>query len=77
MNQTPFKKKSWSPYTVGTLLGVLSWITFAFMNKALGVSTTFVRIVGIPVDRLHFRLGSDSDENRILRIRLLLTVKRT
>jgi uncharacterized protein len=36
----------WSPYTVGAALGVLSWITFATMGKALGTSTTFVRVVG-------------------------------
>ncbi len=36
----------WSPYWVGIAIGVLSWITFAFMGKALGVSTTFVRAAG-------------------------------
>ncbi len=41
-----FKKARWSPYWVGVAIGVLSWITFAFMGKALGVSTTFVRAVG-------------------------------
>lgn len=39
------KRTQWSPYLVGILLGMLSWITFATMNKALGVSTTPVRIV--------------------------------
>ena len=33
----------WSPYWVGAAIGILSWITFALMGKALGVSTTFVR----------------------------------
>lgn len=36
----------WSPYAVGAGIGVLSWITFAFMDKALGTSTTFVRATG-------------------------------
>ncbi len=36
----------WSPYWVGAAIGILSWVTFAFMGKALGVSTTFVRAVG-------------------------------
>jgi len=36
----------WSPYAVGASIGVLSWITFAFMDKALGTSTTFVRVSG-------------------------------
>lgn len=42
-----FKKDRWSPYLVGTLLGLLSWVTFLGMNKALGVSTTFVRLAGV------------------------------
>lgn len=40
------KRKRWSPYGVGAGIGMLSWVTFAFMNKALGVSTTMVRAVG-------------------------------
>jgi uncharacterized membrane protein YedE/YeeE len=40
------KQKSWSPYVGGALLGVLSWLTFAVSDKALGVSTTFVRATG-------------------------------
>ena len=40
------KEKRWSPYGVGAGIGILSWVTFAFMNKALGVSTTMVRAVG-------------------------------
>ena len=40
------KKPSWSPYLVGTGIGILSWITFIFMQKALGASTSFVHFVG-------------------------------
>jgi hypothetical protein len=40
------KKARWSPYAVGTGVAVLSWVTFALMNKALGVSTTMVRATG-------------------------------
>ena len=36
----------WSPYLVGVGIGVLSWITFALMGKALGTSTSFVRVAG-------------------------------
>ncbi len=36
----------WSPYLVGAALGILSWITFATMGKALGTSTTMVRAAG-------------------------------
>ena len=41
------KRPRWSPYLVGAGLGVLSWITFFFMGKTLGVSTTFVRAAGV------------------------------
>lgn len=40
------RQKRWSPYLVGTLIGVLSWLTFTTMDKALGVSTTFVNMAG-------------------------------
>jgi len=40
------KRPRWSPYLVGALIGVLSWITFAAMGKALGTSTTMVRVAG-------------------------------
>jgi hypothetical protein len=36
----------WSPYLVGVGIGVLSWITFGLMGKALGTSTTFVNAAG-------------------------------
>ncbi len=45
--QKALLKPRWSPYLVGAALGVLSWITFGLMNKALGVSTTFVRVAGL------------------------------
>jgi len=41
-----FRSPRWSPYAVGILIGVLSWITFAFMGKALGTSTSMVTIAG-------------------------------
>jgi len=42
----PLKKPRWSPYLVGSGIGVLSWITFAMMGEALGTSTTMVRAAG-------------------------------
>ncbi|PUU91869.1 MULTISPECIES: YeeE/YedE thiosulfate transporter family protein [Halanaerobium] len=35
--------ESWSPYIVGSLIGVLSWFSFIISKKALGTSTTFAR----------------------------------
>jgi hypothetical protein len=40
-------KERWSPYLVGAGIGVLSWITFGLMGKALGASTTMVRWAGM------------------------------
>lgn len=42
-----FRRPRWSPYVVGTGIGVLSWITFGLMGKALGTSTTMVRWAGL------------------------------
>jgi uncharacterized membrane protein YedE/YeeE len=42
-----FRKARWSPYVVGTLIGVLSWATFLIVDKPLGVSTAFVQTVGL------------------------------
>ena len=41
-----FGRERWSPWVAGAGIGVLSWATFLFMDKALGASTTFVRAVG-------------------------------
>lgn len=50
------RMERWSPYAVGAGIGVLSWITFFFMDKALGVSTSMVHIAGALeglVDKAH------------------------
>ena len=44
--KNPLTWARWSPYVVGVGIGVLSWITFGLMGKALGASTTFVRAAG-------------------------------
>ncbi|QNN22542.1 YeeE/YedE family protein [Planctomycetales bacterium ZRK34] len=41
------RQARWSPYVVGAGLGVLSWITFGLMDKALGTSTSFVNLAGL------------------------------
>jgi uncharacterized protein len=38
---------AWSPYLVGTLIGVLSMATFYFSNKPLGISTSYARLAGL------------------------------
>ena len=37
----PLVKKSWSPYVVGSLIGVLSWFAFATADQPLGITTAF------------------------------------
>lgn len=41
-----FRRERWSPYAVGAGIGILSWLTFAWMGHALGVSTTAVHVAG-------------------------------
>jgi len=38
------KLKTWSPYLVGSGIGILSWVTILFMKKTLGSSAAFMRI---------------------------------
>ncbi len=41
------KKPKWSPYLAGALLGLVSWFSVLTAGKYLGVSTTFVRTIGM------------------------------
>jgi hypothetical protein len=41
------KKTTWSPYLAGALIGVVSWFSVLTAGKYLGVSTTFVRTIGM------------------------------
>lgn len=38
---------AWSPYLVGALIGVLTWLTFYFSEKPLGASTAYARLAGL------------------------------
>jgi hypothetical protein len=44
---SPLRRKKWNPYVVGALIGVLSWITFLTMDKALGTSSSMVHVAGL------------------------------
>ncbi len=35
------RMRTWSPYLVGALIGILSWFTFASVDKPLGITTAF------------------------------------
>jgi len=41
------RAEQWSPYLVGALIGVLSWITFVISDKPIGCSTAFARTGGM------------------------------
>ncbi|MCK4872136.1 MAG: YeeE/YedE family protein [Phycisphaerales bacterium] len=45
--KNPLMLTTWSPYVVGAGIGILSWVTFAWMGKALGTSTTMARTAGV------------------------------
>ncbi|MBN2664871.1 MAG: YeeE/YedE family protein [Bacteroidales bacterium] len=38
---------NWSPYVVGTGIGILSWLSFLISGKPLATSTTFARTGGM------------------------------
>ena len=38
---------AWSPYLVGTLIGLLSMATFYFSNQPIGASSAYARIAGL------------------------------
>lgn len=50
---------AWSPYLVGTLIGLLSMATFYFSNKPLSVSTAYARLAGL-VGNLFSRSHTES-----------------
>jgi hypothetical protein len=43
----PLKLKSWSPYVVGALLGVLSWFAFGTADKHLAVTLQFEHVAAM------------------------------
>lgn len=43
----PLFIRRWNPYVVGVGIGVLSWLTFLTMDKALGTSSSFVHVAGM------------------------------
>lgn len=45
-NAKQFEPASWSPYLVGGLLGVLTWLTFYFSDKPVGASSFYAIIAG-------------------------------
>lgn len=46
VNSLDYPGAAWSPYVVGTLIGVLSWLTFYFSDKPIGASSFYAQVSG-------------------------------
>lgn len=46
VNALHYPGPAWSPYVVGAGIGVLSWLTFYFSDKAIGASSFYAHIAG-------------------------------
>jgi hypothetical protein len=46
VNATHYDGGAWSPYMVGAGIGVLSWLTFYFADKTIGVSFFYATLAG-------------------------------
>lgn len=55
------QQKSWSPYAVGALIGVLSWFAFATANKPLGITTAFENTAAIAERAVAPQLAQTND----------------
>lgn len=50
---------SWSPYVAGGGIGVLSWLTFYFSDKAIGASSFYASVAGL-IGKLFARRHTES-----------------
>ena len=46
VNALNYPGPAWSPYVVGTGIGVLSWLTFYFSDKPIGASSFYAQVSG-------------------------------
>jgi len=61
LNARDYPGPAWSPYLVGAGIGVLSWLTFYFSDKAIGASSFYATVAG-GIGRLVARRHTDSLE---------------
>ena len=47
VNALAYPGAAWSPYVVGALIGVLSWLTFYFSDKPIGASSFYATLAGM------------------------------
>lgn len=46
VNALNYDGPAWSPYLVGELIGLLSWLTFYFADKTIGASSFYATLAG-------------------------------
>jgi hypothetical protein len=54
------RRERWNPYVVGALLGVLSWLVFAIVDKPLGVSTSVSAAAGAVCDAFGYDVSGNA-----------------
>jgi len=59
VNATNYDGGAWSPYVVGAGIGVLSWLTFYFADKMIGVSSFYATLAGF-IGKLFARRHTES-----------------
>lgn len=47
IDSTAYDRPAWSPYVVGAGIGVLSWLSFYFADKAIGASSFYATLAGL------------------------------
>jgi hypothetical protein len=47
VDSTAYDSPAWSPYLVGAGIGILSWLSFYFADKAIGASSFYATLAGL------------------------------
>jgi uncharacterized membrane protein YedE/YeeE len=47
IDSTAYDGPAWSPYVVGAGIGILSWLSFYFADKAIGASSFYATLAGL------------------------------
>lgn len=54
------RQKKWSPYVVGFLIGILSWLTFVTADHPIGVTTAFENTAAVSLKSLGPTIASEN-----------------
>jgi uncharacterized membrane protein YedE/YeeE len=47
IDSTAYDRPAWSPFLVGAGIGILSWLSFYFADKAIGASSFYATLAGL------------------------------